>query len=343
MSQVEKNAISLTRVFATVLILCCHLVPCFNNAILQMSAQFFNVGVSVFLILSGYLYGKRKITDKCSYKEWLINRCKRILIPLYLFLIILLCIYIVKGIRVKIFNWLIYVFNLQAIEIYINGGEHLWYLTIAMVCYFVTIILDKQREKLDKKNITILMVSIVIIQLIISYMISSQLGNYMLYIELYIVAYFAGIYWNSNKISIKYFFCFLVLSIVSAIIRIGTRIVFDDTILYNVIIVGYTQAIIGFSIFFIIFYLVSKVRRNLNFELIKYFDSISYEIYLVHYMFIVGPVGLMNITRSVLVNCLIVIICSYIVAVILHKTNKTICKIDERYLDVTSMFNRKGI
>lgn len=55
-----------------------------------MSSQFFNVGVHIFLIISGYLYGKRKINSNTTYIKWLIKRAKRILLPLYIFLVILL-------------------------------------------------------------------------------------------------------------------------------------------------------------------------------------------------------------------------------------------------------------
>lgn len=235
-----------TRVFATILILFCHLVPCFDNTILKMSAQFFSVGVSVFLILSGYLYGKRKI---------------------------------------KPLNWIIYIFNLQALEIYINGAEHLWYLTIVMICYFITIPLD-------------------IIMLV----------------------YFVGMYWNSNNINTKYIIVFSLITIIAVITRVIGRTIFDDTVLYNVLITEYTQTIIGFSILFIVFYLVSKFENKLTLKVIKYFNSISYEVYLSYYMFIVGPVGLMNITSSKIINSLIVIGCTYLSVVLLHKVSQMICK-----------------
>lgn len=325
MSALERKSISLLRVFATILILCCHLVPFSNNSILQMSAQFFNVGVSVFLVLSGYLYGKRKITETSDYKTWLIKRGKRILIPLYLFLIILLFIYIKKGIKINPFNWIVYIFNLQAMEVYLNGAEHLWYLTIAMLCYIVTILLDIMREKFNRKNIIWLMIIIVFTQAIVTYFVSSQWGIYMLYIELYISAYFIGMNWNYSKICTKYFIEFALLFVIAAVIRVGSRYLFDDTILYNVIIVGYTQALIAFSIFFIVFYLVSEFGKNSDFKFINHFDSISYEIYLVHYMFIVGPIGLMGVTNSVLINSLIVILCTYLVARFLHRVSEIIC------------------
>ena len=336
MSYIERKSISFVRVFATILILCCHLLPKFNSSILQISGQFFNVGVYIFLILSGFLYGKRKITDKITYKQWITKRAKRILIPMYLFLIILFTIYIIRGIKINTLNWIVYIFNLQAMEIYLNGAEHLWYLTIAMFCYFVTIPLDMYREKFNKKNISFLLIIISITQIIISYFIYKQLGIYLLYMELYIVAYMVGMYWDYEKINIKYFLVSGIVLSISVIIRIIGRSLFDETILYNIMIVGYTQSFIGFSLFFIGFYFINIMNDKVNFKILNYFDSISYEVYLIHYMFIVGPISLINITNSMLVNCAIILIVTLIAATILHSISGIILNFIDSIMNKSS-------
>lgn len=318
MDILERKSISFIRVLATVSILCCHILPIFENAILKMSAQFFNVGVDIFLILSGYLYGKRKISEKTTYKNWLAKRGKRILVPLYLFLLILFGIDLIKGIRVNIINWLVYILNLQAIEIYLNGAEHLWYLTLAMFCYFITILLDIYRDKFNKKSIVILIITISVIQLFTSYFVYKQLGIYLLYIELYIVSYFVGMYWKYDKVNIRYCIVSSIILFIAIALRLIGRIFFDDSTFYNIIIVGYTQSFIGFSSFFICLYIISNIGEKLNFKIINYLDSISYEIYIVHYMFIVGPVSLVNMTEYSFINCIIIILSSFLLANILH-------------------------
>lgn len=44
----ERNSISVLRVFVMVLILFCHIVQEHNSPYIQMTAQFLNVGVSIF-------------------------------------------------------------------------------------------------------------------------------------------------------------------------------------------------------------------------------------------------------------------------------------------------------
>lgn len=303
------------------LILCCHLVVTFNDRLLQVSAQFFNVGVYLFLIISGYLYGKKDISKNSTYTKWLISRGKRILIPLYIFMSILLCIYIILRLKIQPLNWIVYIFNLQGLEIYIHGAEHLWYLTIAMVCYFITPILDKNKYKLNKQKLIVFFVVYVVFQLIMSYFIHEQFGRYLILIGLYIVSYFIGFYWNNKSINFKMFILYCIGFIFSLALRIIGMIMFDGSILYDVLIVGYTHCLLGLSIFFIGFYIVKQLKLNILFNFVKKFDAISYEIYLVHYMFISGPVSLL-FTNSTIINCIIVIISSYIIALILNK----ICK-----------------
>ena len=59
----------------------------------EWCSQFLMVGVPIFFMLSGYLYGQKDIKD---IKKWYLARFKTIVIPLYVFYIlmsgILLCL-----------------------------------------------------------------------------------------------------------------------------------------------------------------------------------------------------------------------------------------------------------
>lgn len=276
------------------------------------------MGVYLFLIISGYLYGKKDIAKNTTYTKWIISRGKRILIPLYVFMIILFCIYIALGLKIEPLNWIIYIFNLQGLEIYVHGAEHLWYLTIAMVCYFITPILDKNKYKLNKQKLIVFFIGYVAIQLITSYFIYEQFGRYLILIGLYIVSYLIGFYWNSESINFKMFILYCISLIFALSLRIIGLIIFDGSILYGILIVGYTHSLLGLSIFFIGFYIVKQFKSNIFFNIVKSFDSISYEIYLVHYMFIIGPVSILFTDYSI-INCIIVIIFTYTVSIIFKK------------------------
>lgn len=307
-----KGPISYLRVFAMILIFACHIVQEDNNEYIQMTAQFLNVGVSIFIIISGYLYGGKEINE--GYFNWIIKRTKRILIPMYFFMIYLLIVNIIRENRLNVMNWIAYIFNLQGFEIYVHGAEHLWYLTIIMICYLITPILNKYKKILNKKAIIIYGIFGVVLQVITSYYFSTQIGIYLTYIYLYIIAYYISYKWN-RIISRKMMFRSFIIALVSCLIRVISKVLFDDSIGYNVFVVGYTQAIIAFCIFFIFNCSFKEDRAN---NIINLLDSLSFNIYLVHYMYIVGPIRLMWITSSFTINTLIIIVITIVTAYVLE-------------------------
>lgn len=68
--------------FAVVSILLCHYISESSNVYLQMLAQFFNIGVNIFIIISRFCLGLQgEIRD---VKYWYIKRLKRIYVPYWI-------------------------------------------------------------------------------------------------------------------------------------------------------------------------------------------------------------------------------------------------------------------
>ena len=64
------------RTFSVLSILLCHLVQANPSSYVQMTAQFFNIGVELFIIISGFCFGLQgKIDD---WKKWYGKRVQRI-------------------------------------------------------------------------------------------------------------------------------------------------------------------------------------------------------------------------------------------------------------------------
>ena len=70
---------TLIRFIGVVLILLCHYTEQSSSSFLNMSAQFFNIGVPIFIILSGFLFGVREGGENAL--SWYFKRIKRIYIP----------------------------------------------------------------------------------------------------------------------------------------------------------------------------------------------------------------------------------------------------------------------
>ena len=82
----ESNAISLLRVIAMGAIVVCHLLQGYDNPYCYL----FNIGVQVFLAISGYLYGCKTIH---SWKSWFMTRFKKLYVPYLLFFLVCIPFY----------------------------------------------------------------------------------------------------------------------------------------------------------------------------------------------------------------------------------------------------------
>ena len=325
--KLESYCISFIRVFAMVLIFLCHLVQESNNGVIVQTAQIFNVGVFIFLFISGYLYGQKNIEN---IKKWYMRRGIRILIPLYIF-IILLCLittlFCDKEIEIK--KIFIYMLNLQGFLGGIHGAEHLWFLSILMVCYLVTPILNRYKKKL-MQNKRLVIVIIVISNLIITYNLSSFIGLQISYILTYILGYTISCSW-SRKIRLRKLIIFDLITLIILAIRFLSRRYCDGSILYDYVIVIYEQIIFGIAIFMNIYYLFIQINNKMKVKenkFIRHMDKISFYFYIVHYMYLIGPVRVMGITNSFVINSVIAIIISYLSSNVLIKICGCITKLN---------------
>lgn len=305
--------IQITRIVAMIMIIVCHLVQEFDNKYIQMTSQFFNVGVFIFIFISGYLYGTKNIDNP---KKWIWHRLTKIMIPVYIFMIFIfgLEIFVQHNFGVKYL--FIYLFDLQFIFGGVLGAQHLWFLTVIMICYFITPILYKNKKKL-LDNYKVILLAIAILAIGLAY-VEEKLGRTFFYILLYVSAY---VYrnMNTNKDKSK---ILLMLSIIALFaIRIVARAFLDGTFFYNTIIVCSTQILLTYNIY----WLLNEIFKNIEIEknaIINHLDTISYYVYITHIMFMTGPIRTMGMTENMIVNSLITVIFAWITGVVLYQISK---------------------
>lgn len=324
-------SISCIRVVATLLIVLCHVVQEYNNPVLAMTGQIFNVGVIIFFFMSGFLYGDKKIIN---VGKWISNRFVRLMLPIYIFLVYLLIIFLFQKNTISIKVLLIQVLNLQGItNTYFLGLGHLWFVTVIMICYLLVPIIYKINEKDNSLNLykfLFVSVALIILQIILSFTLDYHL--FAIYL-VYIYVYFLGYY--SKKIKwinlVKYTNVFLIVALVSILVRFGLRYVFDGFILYDNIIVPYTQSVFGISLFYYMFFFFYKIKeknsKNNITMLINKIDTLSYDIYISHYIYCVGPLAIIGfVTSSYLIDTLLFIIVTLFTSIILHSITLLINK-----------------
>lgn len=124
-----------------------------RHSISAFLSEVFNVGTTLFLFISGFLYGEKKVG---SYPKWFYRRIKRICIPMYIYMA---SVFVYRVIFVthtaEPFKYLLYALNLQGIcFVYlrfdyslfsVKGTDHLWFLTVIMMCYLLVPLLSRLR------------------------------------------------------------------------------------------------------------------------------------------------------------------------------------------------------
>lgn len=298
-------SIQVIRVIAMLSIIICHIFQETSNKYLIMSAQFFNIGVYIFLIVSGFLYSNKKI----EIKKFFVGRFYKIILPMYIFMIPVFIIQIINN-QFQINKFLIYLFNLQGIFGGVTGASHLWFLTAIFICYLMLPVF--QIVKKNKKMINIFNILLLGITIGVCYL------NRVVGMQFVCLCTFSVGYFYFEKLYNKNINMILVglILIIDMIFRIISKYFFDGMIIYDLIIVGISQVIASICIMLLI-KLFTKNKTKSSF-FINILDKYSFYLYITHYFFIKGNVSIMNVTSNFIINVIVMLILSSLYAIILY-------------------------
>lgn len=314
------NFASWLRVFGVFLILLCHFTQESSSALLNMSAQFFNVGTHVFLLLSGFLFG---IQGKPSGSpvQWYKKRLKRIYFPYEMMVCVLLVIHLLTNQNIEVAQWVLQFLGFQGWNGVLGAG-HTWFVTSILICYLLTPLIafavDRGRGAV---NLTVIAVISLLLPIVLTIPIFIDVSLLLMPLSSYIVGYILGRQFDKIKIGKKTAVLSVGAMIVAVVVRLAGRQFFDGTVLYTNIIVTYTQIVIALSIL-LIFAVVFKNQTPLR--AILFLDGISFEIYLWHYMFTVGPIRLFGMTGNWVFDCIVVTVITVIIAFVANRFVKNI-------------------
>lgn len=291
-------------------------------------AWWFNVGVQIFLCLSGYLYGRKSIDDELSfYKRQFI----KILVPYY---IVVILVIIAQFLFAR--NEISVAHILKAMLCYgtLSGGEHLWFVPTILFCYILTPLFDKINNCIfDKKHpllyclIAFAALSIVV-KLFVPYFNPAWIGCFYL-------GHIFGKNERKKIISIKlckgliYFeaTCLVSIQIVTLYI-LNLELTETISTLFNIM-CDYGHTFLGISIMLILLS-IFRGRKIPHFIMkpIAFLDSISYDGYLVHQFFILGAFSLLAIISppiiAVMAIFVLIIVCGTLTKLIANKVNRFI-------------------
>ena len=152
------HSISAIRMFAMASIITCHVLQRYDNPL----SLWFNIGVQIFFVISGFLYGNRNIENPVGfiYRNW----CK-ILIPCWLFLGTVLLGFICLGIELPKGMRLMRVILLADT---LSGLGHLWFVSDILFCYLMIPLLDCMKKSFARMNERNFVVNVGILFMIIA-------------------------------------------------------------------------------------------------------------------------------------------------------------------------------
>lgn len=281
-------------------------------------AWWFNVGVQIFLCISGFLYGQKDISDVTDFYN---KRLKKILIPYYL-------VFISFGIVEFTFAREAFTLNAfvkgLALCATLKGAGHLWFIPTILICYFITPLLQDYRDKyIDGKRaiINFSVLGVIIVTIVIQ-----GFTNFTpAWICCYVIGYVLGI--NKKSLYINEKKLILITGII-AIIGNTIQVYFDY--IANIdffgfeIIKNYNHVILGVFIFILLKLCFESLDLTKIEKLLNWSDEYSFEMYLVHQLVILGPFSLLSLTEDIMVNILIMLFSICLLTLILKRLEKVV-------------------
>lgn len=300
-------SISLIRFIATVFIIMCHIMQYLDHEL----AWWLNVGVQIFLCMSGFLYGKRDpIADDLNFYR---KNAQKILIDYY---VVVIAVILVQVIFCP--EELSLLTMMKALLTYgtLSGGGHLWYIPYCLLCYLITPFLSRcfsaGKSRRTVRDFLILSVLVIVVtETFVDYFNSA-------WIFCYLLGFLLGRISINGKGKLYRNLSFLIVA--AAILSNSVQIIQDYIIkieLSGMLAVlypkftDYAHVALGAALFVVFKAVFSRVFKkgcpNWVKKICSCSDQYSYDVYLVHQFLISGPFSLMAVTKTMGINLVLVI------------------------------------
>lgn len=286
-------SISFLRVLAMFFIIICHLGTYFN---INVIAQFFNVGVQIFFLISGYLYGGKRIEN---YPYWLYKRWLRLAIPSFLWLTITVLGRFAHHMPMPEVHEVVFLtLNIQGLPFIFPNMKDLfigpWFFTNIMACYVLFALYKKALSDSDHKNwinefFTLYGGCLPLLTFIALACIGISTDGAL--------AFFIGVRLKesgkpkNSKANIIIAFVCLAISI---LVRITGKVFIDEWMVYNEIIAPITHVGISCAMLLLVKWLFYTCPKTMLYvsksSVIQHLDKISILVYLFHPMFFNGVI-----------------------------------------------------
>lgn len=298
------------RAFSVILILLCHICQTHSHGLVVSMSQIFNVGVNIFVLISGFLFGLAGVHK--PYLHWYGKRLKRIFIPYWLFFGILAVITAVAGLGFPMPEWVVFPLGVHGFRFFLRIAEHTWFITAILLCYLATPLIAYLTRKVPEHYHWVVCLLLLIIPLPLVYA-----TNFVIYLTVFFfaIAYILGRHWSKVRITNGRAVIAMIVAVGALALRFGCRLLFDGTVYYDRIASTYTQYLIAFAAM----YLFAWLLERKPWKAVRFINDVSFEIYLWHYLFLWSPLSLMKLTPWWGVNVVAAMVVTFIVAWIMNR------------------------
>lgn len=323
----KNNAISYCRIIGMVFIVICHIVKYYTfipgHAFL---GQFFNVGVEMFLLISGMLYGSR---TEANWKMFFRKRYEKILIPVQIWTVIMFFCVTTKDVKA----FFVYFLGLKGLEniheifqfdISQMGMSHTWFITIILFCYLMVPLLQRLRGKILATKFIYIVYGAWILTIILSFA-----SIRVHYFALFVTGYYIGTKGldkklSSGKIALK--LCVIALAFITG--RVVLKHAFEDSVFYGYTYVPLCMSVVAFAIISILFTIYQAKRVWLDkvaeTKIFNVFEGMTYYIFIVHWCMVENPERNIFINNNLMKASLLFFLFTLVIAAAFYWVEKKI-------------------
>lgn len=313
-------SISFVRFVAMVSIIVCHIMQRDGVASDICGAKvewcaWFNTGVFMFLFVSGYLYGKKKIETLPFYYKTAL----KVLVDYEIFVISMIVLYIILRPVILDLNSILALITVTGVA---PGIEHLWFVSCILFCYILTPIFKGLTNALNSVTGWKYWGGVVVL-LAVTHFITQN----TLFLPPWINTYLLGMLYAETEIKDKaYRRTFLVATMILCMILLPVRIYFDyyshielPFFLQNryVLLRKYAAAFLGILMVIIL----RKLYNCKNFGRACYLDwsdKYSYDVYLTHHVFVQSAFACVEWISNRIIAIPLALVLTIIASMLLH-------------------------
>ncbi len=331
--RVRELELDFIRVISMFMIILCHF---FAEAGMKWG-EYFNVGVMIFMFMSGHLSYRRDYGGK-----WIRDRMKRILPEYFIFVIIyLLTTVIFLHARYSTKHILINLFILQGLftESGLPNILHLWFITYILICYLLTPFAVKIIRRVDRKKLVLVtfIIQIAVIPLRV-------IGIRIVFSRF--VAYFVGLYIAAHEdasdkealyksIASRIVVPVMVFNVIRFVMELsGIQNNLPGTVDMALGLVWqWAHMFLGILLFYVLWNVghifVHRLSNDLKKSLLT-LSSVSYCVYVVHQVFVYHDYAITRYVSPYLFGVFMALICTAVSTCVLYYLSNGFRKLLER-------------